>query len=145
MKNRVGRPRSIPLQSKTCKYFYIICVNFHGKDTLKFGISNNIWRRLKEYNNSETNGFLKYVIHVYKCSNPKRLELVLKYYLPQFIPSIAKMEYYDMDHYEFIKEKMLYLSELFHYTVNEIDYKALGQAEIEKNEKKRNKKVKTAP
>lgn len=40
-KNRVGRPRTTPKQSKKCKYFYLICVNFHGKDTLKLGISNN--------------------------------------------------------------------------------------------------------
>ena len=140
MRNRVGRPRSIPIQSKKLKYFYIICVNFHGKDTLKFGITNNIWRRLKEYNNSQTNGFLKEVFHVYKCSNPKRLELVLKYYLPQFIPSIAKMEYYDIKHYEFIKEKMIYLSEVFNYKIIEIDYEAFRKEEIEKNERRRIKK-----
>jgi len=140
MRNRVGRPRSIPIQSKKLKYFYIICVNFHGKDTLKFGITNNIWRRLKEYNNSQTNGFLKEVFHVYKCSNPKRLELVLKYYLPQFIPSIAKMEYYDIKHYEFIKEKMIYLSEVFNYKITEIDYEAFRKEEIEKNERRRIKK-----
>lgn len=140
MKNRVGRPRSIPIQSKKLKYFYIICVNFHGNDTLKFGITNNIWRRLKEYNNSQTNGFLKEVFHVYKCSNPKRLELVLKYYLPQFIPSIAKMEYYDIKHYEFIKEKMIYLSEVFNYKITEIDYEAFRKEEIEKNERRRIKK-----
>lgn len=140
MKNRVGRPRSIPIQSKKLKYFYIICVNFHGNDTLKFGITNNIWRRLKEYNNSQTNGFLKEVFHVYKCSNPKRLELVLKYYLPQFIPSIAKMEYYDIKHYEFIKEKMIYLSEIFNYKITEIDYEAFRKEEIEKNERRRIKK-----
>ena len=140
MSKRVGRPRLIPLQSKKLKYFYIICVNFHGKDILKFGITNNIFRRVKEYNNSNTNGFLKSILNVYKCSDPKRLEQVLKFYLPQFIPSIAKMEYYELEHYEFIRDKMLFLSELFHYTVTEIDYDSLYKTELDKSEKKNMKK-----
>ena len=140
MSKRVGRPRLIPLQSKKLKYFYIICVNFHGKDILKFGITNNIFRRVKEYNNSNTNGFLKSIFNVYKCSDPKRLEQVLKFYLPQFIPSIAKMEYYELEHYEFIRDKMLFLSELFHYTVTEIDYDSLYKTELDKSEKKNMKK-----
>ena len=44
-----GRKRKIPKQSKKLKYFYIIKVNFKGKDVLKFGISNNVWRRMREY------------------------------------------------------------------------------------------------
>jgi hypothetical protein len=140
VKKRIGRPRVIPKQSKKLKYMYIICVNFHGVDTLKFGISNNVWRRMREYNNSNTNGFLKNILNVYKCSNPKRLEQILKFFLPQFIPSVAKMEYYEMEHYEFIRDKMIYLAHLFDYKLEEIDYYNQCQSEIEKNELKLLKK-----
>lgn len=141
-KIRVGRPRIIPKQSKKCKYFYLICVNFHGKDTLKLGISNNVFRRMKQYNNSETNGYLKRILNVYRCSNPKRLEQILKYYLPQYIPNIAKMEYYDIEHYEFVKKKAKFLAKLFNYTLDEFDFEKVKLEEIDKNERKLNKKVK---
>lgn len=138
--NRVGRPRSIPKQSKKLKYFYLICVKFHGKDTLKLGITNNPWRRAREYNNENTVGYLKDVLNLYKCSDPKRLEQVLKYFLPQFIPSVAKMEYYDIEHYEFIKDKAIYLAKLFNYELEEIDFEETKRIEIEKTERRRIKK-----
>lgn len=141
-----GRPRKIPKVSKRLKYFYLICVNFHGKDTLKLGISNNFYRRMKEYNNSETVGYLKYVLNVYKCSDPKRLELVLKYYLPQYVKHIAKLEYFDMKYYELIKESANKISELFGYKLEEIDYvkeyKELIDSNNTKALKKQRKKIK---
>lgn len=143
-KNRVGRPRTTPKQSKKCKYYYLICVNFHGKDTLKLGISSNVFKRMKQYNNSDTNGYLKEILNVYKCSDPKRLEQVVKYFLPQFIPNVAKMEYYDIEHYEFVKEKTKYLADLFHYSLEEFDFEKVKEEEIAKNERKMNKKLKNS-
>lgn len=118
----MGRKRKIPKQSKQLKYFYMICVNFRGEDTLKFGISNNVWRRMREYNNSDTVGFLKYIKDVYKCSNPKRLELILKYYLSSRIKSIDKMEYFEMQYYDMIKKLIFKLSKEFQYKLTPIDY-----------------------
>ena len=57
----MGRKRKIPKESKSLKYMYFIKVNLHNEDTLKFGISNNVVRRMTEYNNSETVGELKEV------------------------------------------------------------------------------------
>ncbi len=117
-----GRKRLIPKQSKKLKYFYIIKVNFKGKDVLKFGISNNVWRRMREYNNSDKNGFLKDIFHVYTCSNPKRLETLLKYYLPQFGKTIFKFEYWELKFYDIIMKNLFKLSKQFGYKLEEFDY-----------------------
>jgi hypothetical protein len=117
-----GRKRKIPKQSKKLKYFYIIKVNFKGKDVLKVGISNNGWRRMREYNNSDKTGFLKDIFHVYTCSNPRRLETLLKYYLPQFGKTIFKFEYWDLKFYDIIMENLFKLSEQFGYKLEEFDY-----------------------
>ena len=42
----MGRKRKIPLESKTIKYMYFIKVDLKGEDVLKFGISNNVVRRI---------------------------------------------------------------------------------------------------
>ena len=42
VKKKPGRKRTIPLESKTLKYFYIIKVKFKGRDIVKFGITANI-------------------------------------------------------------------------------------------------------
>lgn len=118
----MGRPRKIPKQSKSLKYFYIIEVNFRGKSTLKFGISNNVFRRVTEYNNSETVGYFKNILTVYRCSNPKRLETILKYYMPQVTKDVYKQEYYDIEYYNFINNKVVELAQQFGYTLKEIDY-----------------------
>lgn len=131
----MGRKRKIPKQSKQLKYFYIICVNFHGKDTLKFGISNNVFRRMREYNNSETNGFLKEIINVYKCSNPKRLELILKYFLASRIKCVAKMEYFEMQYYDTIKKLLFKLSKEFNYKLERFDYASEREKLLMKNKK----------
>ena len=128
----MGRKRKIPKQSKKLKYFYIIMVNFHGKDTLKFGISNNVWRRMREYNNSETVGYLKDVLEVYKCSNPKRLELILKYYMPQVTKDVYKQEYYDLKFYSFISNKVKELAYEFGYNLELIDYQELKDELLKK-------------
>jgi len=117
-----GRKREIPKQSKRLKYFYIIRVHFKGKDVLKFGISNNVWRRMREYNNSEKNGFLKEIYHVYKCSDPKRVETLLKYYLPQFGKTIFKYEYWELRFYDIIMNNLFKLADQFGYKLEEFDY-----------------------
>lgn len=137
-----GRPRLIPKQSKQLKYFYLICVNFHGNDTLKLGISNNCYRRFREYNNANTVGYLKEIYNVYRCSNPKRLELILKYYLHERVKCVAKMEYFDIKYYDFIKEKLKDLAVEFDYTLTEIDYKAEREELLEKYKNKMLKKQK---
>lgn len=123
-KTKIGRPRKIPKLSKTLKYFYIIKVRFNDQDVLKFGISNNWYRRAREYNNEHKAGYLLEVFHVYKCSNPKRLETLLKYYLPQFGKTIFKYEYWDLKFYDIIIDNLFKLSELFNYKLTEIDYNA---------------------
>ena len=117
-----GRKRLIPKQTKKLKYFYIIKVNFKGKDVLKFGISNNVWRRMREYNNSDKNGFLKDIYHVYICSDPKRLETLLKYYLPQYGKTIFKFEYWELKFYDIIMENLFKLAKQFGYKREEFDY-----------------------
>lgn len=117
-----GRKRLIPKQTKKLKYFYIIKVNFKGKDVLKFGISNNVWRRMREYNNSDKNGFLKDIYHVYICSDPKRLETLLKYYLPQYGKTIFKFEYWELKFYDIIIENLFKLAKQFGYKLEEFDY-----------------------
>lgn len=118
----VGRKRKIPKLSKKLKYFYIIKVKFNGKDVLKFGISNNVWRRMREYNNEYKNGYLKDIFHVYLCSDPKRLETLLKYYLPQFGKTIFKFEYWDLEFYDIIMKNLFKLAKQFGYKLEEFDY-----------------------
>lgn len=117
-----GRKRLIPKQTKKLKYFYIIKVNFKGKDVLKFGISNNVWRRMREYNNSDKTGYLKDIFHVYTCSDPKRLETLLKYYLPQYGKTIFKFEYWELKFYDIIMENLFKLANQFGYKLEEFDY-----------------------
>lgn len=100
---------------------------------MKFGISNNVWRRLcQEYRNSETSGYLINVLNVYKCSNPKRLETILKFFMPQVCKSIYKQEYFEMEYYDFIREKALELAKQFNYKIIEIDFEEERQKLIKK-------------
>ena len=117
-----GRKRLIPKQTKKLKYFYIIKVNFKGKDVVKCGISNNVWRRMREYNNSDKTGYLKDIFHVYTCSDPKRLETLLKYYLPQYGKTIFKFEYWELKFYDIIMENLFKLANQFGYKLEEFDY-----------------------
>ena len=117
-----GRKRIVPKQTKKLKYFYIIKVYFKGKDVLKFGISNNVFRRMREYNNSDKTGFLKEIFHVYECSDPKRLETLLKYYLPQFGKTIFKYEYWELKFYDIIMENLFELANQFGYKLTEFDF-----------------------
>jgi len=128
----LGRPRKIPKQSKALKYFYLFEVNFKGNPTLKFGISNNVYRRAREYNNSTTVGYLRNILTVYKCSNPKRLETILKYYMPQVTKDVYKQEYYDLKYYDFIKNKVNELAKQFGYNLQEIDFYAERERLIKK-------------
>ena len=122
---KIGRPRIIPKSSKTLKYFYLIKVRFKKQEVLKLGISNNIYRRVREYNNEDKSGYLIEILHVYKCSNPKRLEAVLKYYLPQFGKTIFKNEYWDLKYYDLVKESLFKLAKLFNYKLEEFDFEEL--------------------
>ena len=117
-----GRKRLIHKQTKKLKYFYIIKVNFKGKDVVKCGISNNVWRRMREYNNSDKTGYLKDIFHVYTCSDPKRLETLLKYYLPQYGKTIFKFEYWELKFYDIIMENLFKLANQFGYKLEEFDY-----------------------
>lgn len=89
---------------------------------------------MREYNNSETSGFLKEVKHLYKCSDPKRLELIVKYYLSaQNIKSVAKMEYFTLDRYEYIKDKARELATQFGYTFEEVDYHTEYEIQLQRS------------
>lgn len=109
----MGRKRKIPKESKALKYLYFIVVNFHGQDVLKFGISNNYIRRFTEYNNSETVGYIKDILEVYKSDYPKRLESMMKWYMNQVEKPYIKQEYYDLKYYGFLVDKAKYFAELF--------------------------------
>lgn len=131
-KSKIGRPRKIPKQSKKLKYFYIIKVKLKDQYVLKFGISNNVYRRMREYSNADTNGYLINIFHVYKCSNPKRLETLLKYYLPQFGKTIYKYEYWDLNFYDIIMENLFKLADLFNYKLEEFDFESYRQELLKK-------------
>lgn len=117
----MGRKRIIPIESKKLKYLYFIIVNFKGQDILKFGISNNYIRRFREYNNSETFGFFKYVLAVYKSNYPKRLETLLKWYMCQIEKPIFKQEYFDLKHYEFLENKAKEFADQFNIKLTKIE------------------------
>lgn len=117
----MGRKRKIPKESKTLKYLYFIKVNFHGKDVLKFGISNNYIRRFTEYNNSQTVGYIKEVLHIFKSNYPKRIESMLKWYMTSITKPIYKQEYYELSNYETTLIKAKEIAERFNIKLKEID------------------------
>lgn len=117
----MGRKRKIPLESKALKYLYFIKVNFHGKDVLKFGISNNYIRRFTEYNNSKTVGYIKEVIKIFKSNKPKRIETMLKWYMTSITKPIYKQEYYELDKYDLILKKAFEFADKFNIKLKEID------------------------
>lgn len=96
----MGRKRKIPKESKSLKYMYFIKVDLKGKDTLKLGISNNVVRRMTEYNDSETFGKLKEVMCVFKCDYPKRIETFTKWKMRNYTKPVFSQEYYEFDYYE---------------------------------------------
>lgn len=95
----MGRKRKIPKESKTLKYMYFIKVNLHNKDTLKFGISNNVIRRMTEYNDSETVGELKEVLDVYRCDHPDRIETFTKWKMRKYSKPVMSQEYFPIEDY----------------------------------------------
>lgn len=109
----MGRKRIIPLESKALKYLYFIVVNFHGTDVLKIGISNNYIRRFKEYNNSETVGYFKEVLEVYRSNQPKRIETLMKWYMSTLTKPYLKQEYYDLKYYGYLESKAKELANEF--------------------------------
>lgn len=109
----MGRKRIIPLESKSLKYVYFIIVNFHGTDVLKIGISNNYVRRFKEYNNSETVGYLKEVLEVYRSSQPKKIETLMKWHMNTITKPFLKQEYYDLKYYGYLEFKAKELAHEF--------------------------------
>lgn len=117
----MGRKRKIPLESKSLKYLYFIIVNFHGKDVLKFGISNNYIRRFTEYNNSDTVGYIKEVLHIFKSNYPKRIESMLKWYMTSITKPIYKQEYYELEYFETCLNKAFEIAENFNIKLKEID------------------------
>lgn len=117
----MGRKRKIPKESKTLKYLYFIKVNFHGNDILKFGISNNYIRRFTEYNNSNTIGYIKEVIEIYKSNQPKRIESMLKWYMTSITKPIYKQEYYELKHYDLIIKKTKEFAKLFNIKLEKIN------------------------
>lgn len=110
----MGRKRKIPKDTKKLKYLYFIIVKFRGDDILKFGISNNYVRRFSEYNNSETVGYIKDILSVYKCDHPKRIECMLKWRLMTIVKPLFKQEYFDLKYYGLIISKA-------HEYANELD------------------------
>jgi hypothetical protein len=87
---------------------------------------------MREYSNADTNGYLINIFHVYKCSNPKRLETLLKYYLPQFGKTIYKYEYWDLKFYDIIMEHLFKLADLFNYKLEEFDFESYRQELLKK-------------
>lgn len=121
VKKKPGRKRIIPIESKTLKYFYIIKVKFKGKDIVKFGISNNFVRRSKEYNNSETVGYFIDLFHLYKCSNPKQVETLVKWRMRSLkIKPVFKQEYFEMEYLDYIIEQAKYFADEFNIKFKEI-------------------------
>ena len=96
----MGRKRKIPIESKTYKYLYFIDVDLKGKDTLKFGISNNVMRRMTEYNDSETVGKLKKIFKIYRCDYPKRVETFIKWKIRKWTKPVFSQEYFPIEFYE---------------------------------------------
>lgn len=117
----MGRHRKIPKESKTLKYLYFIIVNFHGQNVLKFGISNNYIRRFTEYNNSNTVGYIKDVLNIFKSNYPKRIETMLKWYMTSITKPIYKQEYYDLKYYGMTINKAKEIAEKFNIKLKEID------------------------
>ena len=121
IKKKPGRKRIIPVESKALKYFYIIKVKFKGRDIVKFGISNNFVRRSKEYNNSETVGYFIELFHLYKCSNPKQVETLVKWRMRSLkIKPVFKQEYFEMEYLDYIIEKEKYFDNKFNIKFKEI-------------------------
>lgn len=121
VKNKPGRKRIIPVESKTLKYFYIIKVKFKGRDIVKFGISNNFVRRSKEYNNSETVGYFIDLFHLYKCNNPKQVETLVKWRMRSLkIKPVFKQEYFEMEYLDYIIEQAKYFADEFNIKFKEI-------------------------
>ena len=69
---------------------------------------------------------------LYKCSDPKRLETLLKYYLPQYGKTIFKYEYWEMKFYDIIMENLHKLADQFGYKLTEIDYESTKEELLKK-------------
>lgn len=109
----MGRKRVIPIESKKVKYLYFIIVQFHGNKILKFGVSNNYIRRFKEYNNSETIGYIIEILDVFKSDAPKKIETMLKWYMNKITRPLFKLEYFDKDYYHLLIDKARKLADDF--------------------------------
>lgn len=133
----MGRKRKIPIESRRLKYLYFIIVNFKGEDILKFGISNNVVRRMREYNNSDTVGYLKQVLNIYNCDHPKRIETYTKWKIRKHCKPIFRQEYFPLKYYEEALEISKHFAEDLGYKMNETTI-----CEIKENKIKPKKKLK---
>ena len=87
------------------KYMYFIIVKWKGKDVFKLGITNNPQRRFCEYRNSETVGYIKEILSIYRCSEPQNLEQIVKWHLKvKKIKPVFKQEYFDIKYKDYILE-----------------------------------------
>ena len=100
----MGRKRKIPLESKTIKYMYFIKVDLKGEDVLKFGISNNVVRRMTEYNDANTVGQLKEVKDVFRCDHPERIETFTKWKMRKYTKPVMSQEYFPIEDYQLSKD-----------------------------------------
>ena len=81
-------------KNTSVKFLYFIIVKWHNQDVFKLGITNSPIRRMKEYRNSESIGYLKEIIDVYKVSNPEELETLLKWTMKSIgVKPLFKQEY----------------------------------------------------
>jgi len=118
----MSKRRQIPRESKTLKYFYIIKVKFRGEELIKLGISSNYVRRcLHQYRNENTNGFILDMYYVYKCTNVKNIESVVKWRLSPLYKAY-KQEYFPMEFKEIVRKEALRAAKYFGYKIVPVDF-----------------------
>lgn len=106
---------------KQPKYLYFIIVELNGEEILKFGISNKYERRFKEYRNSETIGYFKKVLCVYRTREAKKIETVLKWYMKQKCKPILKQEYFPLEYYDLLINTAESMCKEFAWVYKKID------------------------
>ena len=120
-------------------FLYFIIIKWHHQDVFKLGITNSPIRRMKEYGNSESIGYLKEIIDVYKVSNPEELETLLKWTMKSIgAKPLFKQEYFPLEYKNFIIKQSYKLAKQFNLKMVKCKIEDILMTKIMKRNKPRN-------
>ena len=126
-------------KNTSVKFLYFIIIKWHNQDVFKLGITNSPIRRMKEYRNSESIGYLKEIIDVYKVSNPEELETLLKWTMKSIgVKPLFKQEYFPLEYKDFIIKQSYKLAKQFDLKMVKCKIEDVLMTKIMKRNKPRN-------